>query len=297
MCGIYFEKLTKSQIDLKKKKIFIREHIHNRGPDNFLFKLINSRTILSNSILSITGETNKKKELFSTQNKRYLISFNGQIYNYLELAKKYKIKNLSNCDTEVLVKLHEILNPYEVSKMLDGMFSYILYDNKKNKAYIVNDPSGEKRLFYTKNKDGLFISSNPNVILNNKELKPKINYKVLSNYLKTRHLIQYTETIYENIKLFEPGKIYEINLNTLKFKSKYFDNPLAWIDATKYYNFQKQKENEVYTSILNKFKETIQKLLPKNKIFGAAFSGGIDSSIIGSCIQNFQNFDYEIYLD
>jgi len=293
MCGIYFENKVNK---IKNFSFYVKEiknNIHNRGPDNFLHKFFaKDNLLLCNSVLSITGKKKNNSALHHTRDKRFYISFNGEIYNYKKLALKYNLKNKTDSDTEILLKLHNLFSPLKVAKLLEGMFVYIVFDNKKKKIYIISDPTGEKRIFKYIKKDKLVIASTPKTIIDQKNLNREINYPVLNNYFKTRHLNQYTETIYKNIEIFEPGKIYTYDLNSGKMKKKYFDNPLSWISNQKYNFYKTKKYSSVKNYIHDKIIKTITKLIPAKISFGSAFSGGIDSSLIAAIIDKKINFKF-----
>ena len=85
-------------------------------------------------MLSITGKLNNNKKLIRSKNKNLAISFNGEIYNYLDLNKKFNsFKTRANklSDTELLINLHENYSTKNVINKLNGMYAYVIYDIKK----------------------------------------------------------------------------------------------------------------------------------------------------------------------
>ena len=102
----------------------------------------------------MTGSNIKNEELHVSNDKRFLILFNGEIYNYKRLAKKYNLKfKKSFSDTNVLVNF---FSPDKIIKFfseLDGMFSIIIYDRFKDKIYISRDIQGEKHSTFLKMKN------------------------------------------------------------------------------------------------------------------------------------------------
>ena len=113
----------------------------------------------------MTGSNIKNEELHVSNDKRFLILFNGEIYNYKRLAKKYNLKfKKSFSDTNVLVNS---FSPDKIIKFfseLDGMFSIIIYDRFKDKIYISRDIQGEKTLHVFENEKLILISSEINSI-------------------------------------------------------------------------------------------------------------------------------------
>ena len=93
-------------------------------------------------------------------NDQYYLLFNGEIYNFKKLKEDYlsNEKFLTKTDTEVLFKL---LIKYGIDfiKKLEGIFAFTFLDIKKNKLYLARDFTGTKPLFFFKNNDGIFFSS------------------------------------------------------------------------------------------------------------------------------------------
>ena len=130
MCGFYGIFSPNGVIYDKKNLEKITNSIHHRGPDDTGY-FTNQNICLGFKRLSIIDIKNGKQPLIS-QNKRYVIVFNGEIYNYRKLRKKLVIKNVNlqtNSDTEVL--LESIANfGLDFIKEINGMFAFVLYDKK-----------------------------------------------------------------------------------------------------------------------------------------------------------------------
>ena len=82
-----------------------------------------------------------------SESERYVILFNGEIYNFLELKKRFNLFTKTNSDTEVILQLFEKFGSKMVN-MLEGMFSIIIYDQKKNVCYFFRDRFGIKPLYF-----------------------------------------------------------------------------------------------------------------------------------------------------
>ena len=107
MCGIFI--VLSKKIKLNKQACASSvEDLFNRGPDilktNYFF---NDTLFFANTVLSVTGNFSKSKNLVSSNNKNFFISFNGEIYNYKELNNLYLNDTKIVTDTEVLVNLHQ----------------------------------------------------------------------------------------------------------------------------------------------------------------------------------------------
>ena len=109
------------------------------------------------AILDLSPNGNQPKQ---TPSKRYNVVFNGEIYNYKDLAKQYDLKNLnSTSDTEVLIHLLDVLGVYETVKVLNGMFAIAIVDTDLNTLYLARDFAGIKPLFYGISQQGVVMAS------------------------------------------------------------------------------------------------------------------------------------------
>ena len=142
---------------LNKKKCNLSFNaIKNRGPDFSLSKyFLNNKLFIGNTILQVTGKVDKKK-LSTCEDKRFYISFNGEIYNYKNLKKLNKFSISASNDTSKIIKLHKYNSPINILKSIEGMFAYAVYDNQNNKIYYATDPQGEKNYLVMRTKIILF---------------------------------------------------------------------------------------------------------------------------------------------
>ena len=101
-----------------------------------------------------------------SKNDRFVILYNGEIYNYKDLKRKYSLKPKSNSDTEIILLLFEKVGPKVVNE-LEGMFSIVIFDSLKNKCHFFRDRFGIKPLYYLDLVEKVLLSS---------EIKPLLNY-------------------------------------------------------------------------------------------------------------------------
>ena len=221
MCGVLVAFAKKGQLN-EYDCLRASEKIFSRGPDfNFSRFKLSNRLFLSQTVLSITGRPELNLEYAMSRNKRYEILFNGEIYNHKELQlnclDNQDIYNISGSDTETVINLHQVMDPVDVRKNIQGMFAYVVYDSYENKLLISRDIIGEKVLYHYEDQDLIIFSSQLGPILEiGKNIK--INKKLLKKYFFTRHLLTEKETVYENVNVFQPGETLEINLKSLDKK-------------------------------------------------------------------------------
>ena len=265
MCGIAgLINFDNSYVDSIKKSLF------HRGPDaqtHFQHKNLH----LIHTRLSIQDIQNGDQPY---QIGQYVIVFNGEIYNHLDLrsyVKQHIFQTLS--DTETLLALF-IEYGAKALEMCDGMFAFIIYDIDKNKLVIARDRIGKKPIYLYRNKKQLFIASELNVF-SNSSINLSINEESIVSYLRAGFFHQ-NSTPFNDIEEISPGHLVEIEINTLKIKKlKYFDI-MNQYDSS--YDISHKEALEEIDVILKK--SVKDRLLSSDLDVGAFLSSGIDSSLI-----------------
>ena len=223
MCGIsgyISKKKLISENALQKTTLLMK----NRGPDNqgyFKKNYSDKEILLLHSRLNIIDLHDRSNQPFRFKN--FILIFNGEIYNYLELRESLKKKNYffeTNSDTEVLIKMYLEYGENCVNHFI-GMWSFALWDMEKKELFLSRDLFGEKPLYFFNCKDGFFFGSEIKYIKSLCKLTFDLNdlliYKNLFKGYKS--LNKTTETFYKKIFSLESGQNIRINLN-LNLKKK-----------------------------------------------------------------------------
>ena len=248
MCGI-FGQIKSSQITNKDELLNEARKCQHRGPDNtsdiyltynhyelyFVFHRL--------AINGIDGISNQPIQINNTT-----CLCNGEIYNYKELAKEYNILLNTNSDCEIIPHLYNLMG-IQCIKLLDGVFTFILFDEKNGLVYIGHDPIGVRSGYIIKNDNELTVAS---------EMKS-------------------LERFNGDIKMIDPGSYIEYNLNNNIYNTiRYFNLvfPIKYTDD--------DKSISMIQSILYK---SVKKRLMSDRPVGCLLSGGIDSSIICGLIK------------
>src|SRR6185503_13270158 len=116
---------------------------------------------------------------------RYTITFNGEIYNYVELKEMCLKKGyvfISQTDTEVLMALYD-WKKEECLQWLDGMFAFALHDEKEKKVFIARDRFGEKPFYYIHQPGQLFAFASEMKALWAAGFRKEVNKRMLYNYM------------------------------------------------------------------------------------------------------------------
>jgi len=164
MCGIvgiYYYKSTLKTINRSELRL-IRDHMLLRGPDaEGEWYSDDNKVALGHRRLSIIDLSDSASQPMSSHDGRYVITFNGEIYNHRELRKELEVLGYqfySRSDTEVLIYLYAEKGAAMLND-LRGMFSFSLWDNKKKQMFIARDPYGIKPLYYADNGESIRIAS------------------------------------------------------------------------------------------------------------------------------------------
>ena len=164
MCGVtgFILKKVKKNFDFQKKIIEMTKTLSHRGPDGMgVWISQNDGLFLGHRRLSIFDLSPNGDQPMHSLCGRYVISFNGEIYNFKilrsELEAKFKKKFLNNTDTQVLLELVSVFGLENALKKIEGMFAFVIWDKKLKNLTLARDRYGEKPLFYYNDEEKLII--------------------------------------------------------------------------------------------------------------------------------------------
>jgi len=152
MCGI----VLTIGINSESKTIQALNNLKHRGDDDISVINIQRNISLGFRRFAINDLTEKGRQPFFYKN--LIGAFNGEVYNYQELKRKYKIDTISGTDTEIILPLYNKFQDYFYN-FIDGMFAGIIFDKQKNEIIVIKDIIGKKPLFLVKTKEHIFFVS------------------------------------------------------------------------------------------------------------------------------------------
>jgi asparagine synthase (glutamine-hydrolysing) len=276
IAGIITKNTSELSIDRLKKMTDIIAH---RGPDgDGQWISADGQVGLGHrrlSIIDLSHEADQPMHYLG----RYSIVFNGEIYNYIELKETllkqgYQFKTQS--DTEVLMALYD-KDKENCLQLLDGMFSFVIYDAQENNVFCARDRFGEKPFFYSYEKGKYFLFGSEMKCLWAGGIAKEVNNKMLFNYLSFGYIENpkdLSETFYSNCTRLEHSQYIKISLDTLEINiQKYYDIDWKNIDYSLSIEQAKEKFHELfYTSIKRRLRSDVT--------VGSSLSGGLDSSLV-----------------
>lgn len=257
------------------------DSLKHRGPDGSgkWFSEDNKlgifHTRLSIQDLSIAGS-----QPMESSCKRFIISFNGEIYNHLEIRKLLNISWKGTSDTETLIEIVSKFGIDKSIKILRGMFAFCLYDKKLKKIFLCRDRFGEKPLYYGFLNNN-FIFSSELKTLNFLKVEENIDLLSLNAYFNYMYIPE-DRSIFKNFKKLKPGCYLSLSLSNLSTKSIDIINWYPKPEKSKKYEFDSNENYEI--ELEKKLKNSVSNMLISDRPIGAFLSGGTDSSLICSIL-------------
>ena len=278
MCGIGgIVSINNSVID-QKISDDIKNSLNHRGPDHSLIKKINPNCTFVHSRLAIIDLNPRSNQPLSSDDDKYHIVFNGEIYNYKELRSElislgYEFK--SEGDTEVLLVGYQHFGKEILNKLI-GQFAFVIADYSKNYYFMARDRIGLKPLYYSIGNQYFAFSSEFNTLNTSNLVSFSPNREAYISYL--RHLaIPNGSTGNENIQKVQPGEFIVVDFEGKIKKELYWDP------------FDFTTEQDITSSeAIDRLDELLKSSVDYRKIsdveVGLYLSGGLDSTLIGSLL-------------
>jgi len=277
MCGIAGVVLNKKsnikELEEAIRKINISQK--NRGPDDEGFFIFEDG-VFGHRRLSILDLSKKGHQPMNFQD--FLITFNGEIYNFLELKKELEKKGYkfeTRTDTEVILALYAEYGETSFS-MLRGMFAFGLWDGEKRKLFLVKDRYGIKPLYYYADNEKIIFTSTVKAISESGLISTKKNPEAFIGFLLLGSVPLPMTTI-KNVFAVPAG-------HYLVCENDGSQKLIQYYDPLKFYQ-QKIKESQhesIILEIRHRLEESINFHLISDAPLGVFLSGGLDSSVIAA---------------
>lgn len=216
---------------------------------------------------------------------RYSITFNGEIYNYVELKEmcvKQGYRFATQTDTEVIMALYD-WKKEECLQYFDGMYAFALYDVKEQKVFAARDRFGEKPFYYAVVPGTTFVFASEMKALWAGGIKREVNNRMLYNYLAFKYVdnpADYSETFFTGISRLPHSHYISIDTKSLTFSIKrYWNINYKYTDRSITIEQAKEKFRDLfYTSVNRRLRSDVP--------VGSSLSGGLDSSAVVAVIDD-----------
>lgn len=249
----------------------------HRGPDGS-GKYLDGYISLGHNRLSIIDLDKRANQPMVSNDGRFVIVYNGEVYNYREIKKElsdYNFKTTS--DTEVILAAYNKWGD-ECVKRFKGIFAFAIWDKKNKELFLARDHFGVKPLFYYLDDDKIIFSSEIKAILLHK-IKKEVNQDALSAYFRLLYA-NGPETIWQNIYKLPPASFAIYKNNNLDIKRYWQLENFSNIN----------NKQEIKKQIKDLLGKSVQRQMIADVPVGVFLSGGIDSTImLGLAKENSKN--------
>jgi len=293
MCGIvgfikgrsFVDDCFNTQTILQK----MSAQIAHRGPDSAGLWINNEAQVaLGHLRLSILDLTDNGHQPMISHSGRYVIIFNGEIYNHIELRQKIPLFYKGNSDTETLLAAIEVWGIRGALDQIEGMFAFAVFDNLKKELTLARDRVGEKPLYYGwqgKGLDRVFLfGSELKALRAHPGFEDKLNSNSVHLYLKHSN-VPAPYSIYEGVYKLGPGEFAVLSIHKEEIKIEKYWNLIDLISIRDKSRFigSASDASKILEVIIS---EAIGRQLMSDVPLGLFLSGGIDSSLVAALAQS-----------
>jgi asparagine synthase (glutamine-hydrolysing) len=277
MCGIagFFSTdgfFKKEQIQL------MTDRVMHRGPDSG-GEFHDEYCSLGHRRLSIIDLSNRASQPMTSNSGRYVIVYNGEVYNYREVGAKFgRISHgspdftfKSSSDTEVILEAFA-KHGQDFVHELNGMFAFAIFDKQEKELYLYRDRVGIKPLYYYWDGRNFAFASELKSLTCLEQIPLTINHAAVNRFLHFGY-VPAPHSIYENIFKLESGSMLKVN-------AKGLENKKYWNIHNKISSNVITRQDQALVKISDLLISSVQYQLKSDVPFGVFLSGGIDSSLI-----------------
>tara|TARA_B100002003_G_scaffold182027_1_gene170199 strand:+ start:19722 stop:21674 length:1953 start_codon:yes stop_codon:yes gene_type:complete len=270
--------------------------LHHRGPDSNGFWKDDGNVLLTHTRLSIIDLSPTGHQPMASYSGRYVISYNGEIYNFSELKKILEAMGVpfaGTSDTEVILALFEVYGIHSALTMMSGMFAFAVYDREQEALTIARDRMGEKPLFYGW-VNGQFAFASELKAFKFLSNKLSINKDCVADFLKFGY-IPTPLSIYDNIYKLTPGTSFTVckSDNYGASDSDFSPYPNKVSGPKAFWDLKELSKNSISIEspslALDMLEECLSKAIHKQLVadvpIGCFLSGGVDSSLVTAIAQ------------
>ncbi|RKZ58338.1 MAG: asparagine synthase (glutamine-hydrolyzing) [Candidatus Parabeggiatoa sp. nov. 3] len=280
MCGILGQINRSEKVDAGSFSAML-ETLASRGPDQTGVH-IEDNLALGHKRLSIIETSEVGKQPFYSQDKKVILIFNGEIYNYKTLRKKLAYRCQTKTDTEVLLNAY-LAYGQKATEHIEGMFSYAVFDKRTQLITLARDHFGKKPLYYYLDDNLFCFASEIKALLLNPYLRKRleISQSSLIKYLFYGY-IPSPNSIFTHINKLEPATTFQFDIQQWQIKNKF-----------RYWQLEKIQpvinlsDNDILATTEELFDQAVSKRLMADVPLGLFLSGGVDSTLVASKIAKY----------
>lgn len=280
MCGIlgFVHREPEQRPPLSEQAL---SRLAHRGPDG-TGVFTDAHIQFGHTRLSIIDLTNAGHQPMLSHNDRYVVTYNGEIYNYLELRSELEAVGetfTSHSDTEVLLAAYHVWGA-ECVQRFRGMFAFVLWDTQNNIAFLARDRCGEKPLFYQHTEQGLIFASELKALVPLLPERPSLNVEAIDMYLHYQYVPE-PNTLLNSVHKLAAGHTLTVSLED------WYAMPAPYwcVETAAEPEPQANDASQFLPRIRSALEDAVKMTLRSDVPVGVALSGGIDSGAIAALAQ------------
>ena len=261
----------------------------HRGPDD-QGTFFDGRVALGHNRLSILDLSSAGHQPMHSSSGRYIIAFNGEIYNHLNLRERLDIESdnsikwVGHSDTETLLSCFEAWGIEATLKEVSGMFAIALYDTKHNSFYLIRDRMGEKPLYYGWINNDFVFGSELKSIKEFNGFSGEVDRNALALYLKYDY-IPSPYSIYKGIRKLTQGSYFKISMGDDGWSQECTSSIKRYwsmediVKSGKGNNKFNGSDQDAIQKLDDLLSKSVKQQMISDVPLGAFLSGGIDSPV------------------
>jgi asparagine synthase (glutamine-hydrolysing) len=232
--------------------------------------------------LSILDLSPAGRQPMQTEDGRFVVVYNGEIYNYLELKQELSLRGhrfRTRTDTEVLLAAWREWGCEALQKFV-GMFAFCIYDNLQKKLLCAVDAFGIKPLYYFCSARAIVVASEPQAVCRAADILPRIEPQTAYDYLVHGMYDHDQTTFFRDVRKMLPGHVIAIDLPTFSL------DVLEWHQDSLPSDANVPSFQDAVNSLRRMFLRNLDLHLRSDVAWGVALSGGLDSSAIACGVRH-----------
>lgn len=258
----------------------------HRGPDHRgIWLQPEQHVALGHARLSVVDTSQGGHQPMTSANGRFVIAFNGEIYNHEELRSELETAGFqfrSRSDTEVLLEALAHWGVMAACRRLQGMFAFAAWDLQSRTLWLCRDRMGKKPLYlYRDGRGGIVFASEPKAFWQFPGFDPAIDPRALHEFFRFSYIPD-DVSIFKGVEKIMPGTAMEIRLGTTPIAHVYWQ--LSEV-VTRQSHQRLHDQREAEDSLLALLRDATRRRMLSDVPLGAFLSGGIDSGLIVSLMQ------------
>ena len=284
MCGILGRIHRQAQTAWPELSAEILATLAHRGPDS-TGVLSDAHIQFGHTRLSIIDLTSAGHQPMTYAHGRYTVTYNGEIYNYLELRTTLEALGevfTSHSDTEVLLAAYKVWGEACVQHFV-GPFAFVIWDKDARQAFLARDRCGEKPLFYAFDQSALVFASELKGLIPLLDKKPALNPSAVDMYLHFQYVPE-PLTLLQGVHKLAAGHTLTLSIEHWQAKPKQY-----WTVERAEEQVEPVAANmpkaEILSAIRDSVEDAVKLTLRADVPVGIALSGGIDSGAIAALAQ------------